>query len=782
MKIKFALRVGAWVVALGSASYTFAAPGATRLTDAKAAANDGLKIYSSVVAPDQARGVWAFGTTGYNPQSISINHDIMATAGGFEANGLYYINRYISMAGIEEMRTMSYYTSDWSEYDNFRTDYISYMATTIAYSYERDEAYGCFFDNTGEGYNFVRWNYEYYSPKAVIRNLERPWCACAFDGQGNLYALERNGDLYAVKTMNGEMTLIGHTGIESALSGDAAIDPATNTLYWAVANPAGNDVSSALYSVDLTSATATKLYDMAGNEQLCGMYIPREAATSPLLAPFRANSMTPRLTFSGNSLSGTFTFKSPYCNNDYDPLPTDEELTYTVKANGKVVATGTCLPNKQIDVPIELTESDNYYFTVTTANEYGTSLPTAAEKKFIGYDIPSAPTFNTPTVNGSTVSLSWRAPSTTGLNGGKIDASTCTYSVVRYPDMKQVATNITGTNVTDELPDPDVYTEYYYVLSTLAGTVAAPDVTSAKIGVGPVEPPHTWAFNSSAAVGEWTYEGKKPTYSSYYTALSLDASWESFDDWIFSPAVAVKNGGIYPVALTIFGGDNYMTEDVEVKWGTAPTAEAMTNTVVESTQYSGSDEKELTGELTSSVTGKIYIGVHISTTTSSYAEIYYKSVTIGEGVITGAPEAPAEFNAEATAPGAHNVAVSFNIPQYNVGGAPLADDNAITKVEILRDGTPFYTLSEGIVPGAKVEYTDMDVAVGTHTYAALAYNNYGEGEKASKELFVGVAKPLAPASVVMIEDGNTGSVTLTWDPVVTGVDDSTLPEGSVTYR
>lgn len=245
---------------------------------------EGPVINASVVYPSNAQGMWSYNTSEWNPRQLAIG--ITATGGGFAANGYYYITRYLEAMGFEEIKTINYNISDWSEYDSY-SGKIEYVATTMAYHPQRDEVYGCFINPERNGYNFVLWNYSYFQPSRVICPLERPWSGCAVASDGTLYAIERNGDLYSVDIKTGEMTLVGATGVESTYMGDATIDPATDTMYWSVTT----DTDFGLYSVDITTAKATKLYDLINEEQLCGMYIPAAEAATQAGAPAKISSV-----------------------------------------------------------------------------------------------------------------------------------------------------------------------------------------------------------------------------------------------------------------------------------------------------------------------------------------------------------------------------------------------------------------------------------------------------------------------------------------------------------
>lgn len=741
---------------------------------------EGVTICASVVYPDNAQGIWSYNTSSWNPTRLSVNPDILATGGGFAApNGYYYITRYREMMGFEEIKTVNYKMSDWSEYDTY-TGQINYVATTMAYSPLRDEVYGCFINEDRTGYNFVRWNYEYFRPQATICALERPWSGCAFSADGTLYAIERNGDLYTVSLRDGAMTLVGNTGVTSDYLGDATIDTNTDTMYWSVTT----DTDFGLYAVDITNATATKVYDLVNEEQLCGMYIPFAAPEIAAEAPAKISSVS--TSFSGTALTGKISFNAPTYNSAQSAaLSADETLTYEIKANGKVVATGECAPKVRVTVDVTLEEADNYYFTITTSNAAGTSAAYGTHK-FVGPDQPKAPTSFTTKIVGNTVTLNWSSPSSSGVNGGNVNYSAAVYNVVRYPDMKVVAENISAKTITDELPNPEVRTEYYYVLSTTVEGLQAPDVKSAAIAMGPLTPSFTADFTTATSTAGWTIldvndDNTKWVYYSYDKALQLYGS-KGHDDWAITPAVNVKGGTSYPVSITL-KTSSYYEESFELMWGTEPTAEAMVNPIIEKTSFKSYAAQTFTGELQVAEGGRIYIGIHGCSGTPSNT-LNFVSLTVESGQTAAAPAAATEFTAESPVSGAREVSISFVLPTSDLAGQPLEGESALTKVEILRDGAVIKTFTEDLTPGAKIEFVDNadDLTLGNHLYAVVASNAYGEGTQVEAQVLVGARKPVAPASAWVVEDGNTGTVKISWEPVTTDFQGNEIAADAVTYR
>ena len=162
---------------------------------------------------------------------------VFATGGGMAASdGYYYVTQYREAMGFEEIKTINYkMNGDWSEYDSYTSD-ITKVATTMAYSPARDQAFGCFVNADRNGYVFCEYNYSYFGIKRTIAEIDtdKVWAGSAFSSDNTLYAITRQGDLYTVDLSTGAMTLVGSTGIETKYLADATIDTDTDTMYWCV--------------------------------------------------------------------------------------------------------------------------------------------------------------------------------------------------------------------------------------------------------------------------------------------------------------------------------------------------------------------------------------------------------------------------------------------------------------------------------------------------------------------------------------------------------------------
>lgn len=728
----------------------------------------------SVIFPENVSGTWLYRTDKWAPERLAMN--VVANAGGFAVDDIYYLTRIEEVMGITAIQTVSYKMDDNWAVDDQYTGKMNYAATTIAYSPERDQAYGCFLNEEGTGYTFTRWRYSYFQPDRVIRTLDRPWSGCTFDRTGVLYAIERNGDLYTVKLSDGEMTKIGNTGKESNYQSDCTWDPATGKIIWCV----NTDTEYALYSVDPKTAAATKLYDLQNGEQICGMAV--RDAKAPADAPAKIYSVS--LSFSGTAMAGKVSFSMPSQTVGGTKLPADQNLNWAIRANGKEIATGEALPGTRVNQDVTMTESDWYNFEATTSNNAGTS-PRAHAGKFVGIDTPKPLSTLNATVKGNVITLQWGSVNSTGIDGGSIPTSQAKYTVVRYPDNKVIADQVTTRTATDEIDMPATRTEYYYEVKVTVGDRVSDPTRSGKVAFGPIVPPYSSDFSTALELAGWQMADENQDNSTWNwyggdKLLRISGS-KGYNDWAITPAIVVKKGFTYPVTLSLYT-TNYAEETFEVKAGTTATAEGMTLQVVPSTTLKNNQAQEYKGEFTAEADGMMYVGIHAATAEKSNA-IYVNGLSIGEGINSNAPGAPTDVEISAPTDGTAEVNISFKAPVKTLGNKDLTGDVALSKIEIKRDAQVVKSFSEGLTAGAALTFKDVEgLTLGQHKYSIVAYNGYGAGTAVEKEVLVGAHQPVAPASALMVEEGNTGKVKITWAPVTEDVDGNTIKAEAVTYR
>ncbi len=196
------------------------------------------------------------------------------------------------------------------------------------------------------------------------------------------------------------------------------------------------------------------------------------------------------------------------------------------------------------------------------------------------------------------------------------------------------------------------------------------------------------------------------------------------DDWLISPPIKLEAGKHYRFAIDAHSqGD---VERMEVKMGTAPTVDAMTQQVIASTDIEWDEYQTLKNdELTVGETGYYHFGIHAIS--DAYLNVLFVDNFLVEEVVLTAPAMVSDLTVTPDE-GSPKAVITFTAPATNIGGDPLTSH--LTKIELLRDNAVIHTF-EDVAPGTPLSYTDDadDIKPGTHSYQVIAYNADGRGEK-----------------------------------------------------
>lgn len=440
--------------------------------------------FNAVVSyPTENSGVYSFTTEKYDPQLIK--RDVYASGGGIAYDdGYFYGVRVETVMGITAVAQNSYKMSTW-EIDESYTGKVTDVATANTFDADLGQAYGCYFNEDGETFSFCSVNVAYWG-KTKISDLPKGWGACGFNKDGVLYAVDETGMLLTVSTDNGTLTEVGDTGLKTDWITGGMVDKESNSMLYAIKT----DAETALYSIDLASAKATKVYDLANEEQLGGFFVPEKEYAPDV--PDNGYSK-PSLSISGTAMNGKLAFYAP--TTTVDGTKGSGDITYHIYANGKEIATGATTfgsGRQQVDVAVD--KAGTYCFAVSFSNEKGMGPRKRTDAKYIGADTPKAPASLTATYADGKVTLRWGSVSS-GLHNGSIDTANRTYRVTRYPDATVIsAADLKTTSMVDELPFPEKRTTYWYTVEAITGELVSPVTKSASFELGPIEPPYETNF------------------------------------------------------------------------------------------------------------------------------------------------------------------------------------------------------------------------------------------------------------------------------------------------
>lgn len=707
-------------------------------------------------------GFYSFGASG----SIDINELFIDDNMYANASGAMVGNRLDVIRYNREQHVMYHYLYNAStgecENISYLTDF-SLWATETAVSAD-NKVYGVFFTGDAEGTELGIADYA-SETRTTIGAVSRYYVALGITKDNVLYGIDPNGNLYSINSTTAKEKLIGSTGVKvSGANNDwnvqsGEIDQETGIFYWASTDPQGN---SALYTVDLATAKATKIGDFMHNEQVAMLTIPKETVKDE--APALASDMS--LVFDKASLTGKVSFTAP--STTYIGGNLSGSLSYVVSVDGKETKEGTASVGQKVEEA--LTVKRGIHSVAVCFSNAASNGPKAYINSFIGDDIPLKPTNVKATVDVKTgnVQIAWNAV-TQGVNEGYV--GDMKYSIERYPDKKTIAQSTSATSVSDVLPGGDL-AGYYYTVQAISGQRKSESAKSNSVSFGNVlEPPYYQGFDNASALSTLTVldENNDGTTwqflendGSNQSAVSISYAEVDHDDWLVLPALNLKAGVLYNLSYRVATMGASFPEELEVKYGAEPNAAAMIHEVASKTEYTNDQYVTVKKELTMDKDQVVYIGFHCTSNADWCYQLVLDDIKL-EGNSLKAPDATTKLSATPATDGSLKVRIDFTAPDKAIDGSKLTSD---LDVYILRDGAELQQMS-AIKPGQDYYYMDNYAVQGLNTYSIIACNSEGTGrESQSVEAYVGEDTPSKVQNIKTSVGDNV--ITLTWDAVTTG--------------
>lgn len=631
--------------------------------------------------------------------------------------------------------------------------------------------YGIFWkDDDMSGYMLGRLVYNPSGPKvSKIVDLPGDWCAIACDDEGYIYAIRReitdqtvtSSALYMiVDPYEGTVAKIGDTGQLPFYQSSMTYDSSANRMLWNVC-PADN--TGAIYEVSLTTGQATLLYNLPGNEEIMGLYVPAKTEGG---IPASPTDMA--FDFVGGSLEGTVSFTAPSMNNDGSTL--EGTLTWSMTVDGNALLEGSCVPGESVKVAVRFDNGGKHEVSVTVSNGKGASQP-LKDSFYAGFATPMAPTNVVMTVEGdNSVTVTWD-PVTSPVTKGYFNAAEVRYCLVQNPGNVTVFENTDQTSYSTVLPAAEGYTVYNFTVTAIMGNVRSTTSKSNSFSVGTIEPPYIEDFASADAldaftvIGRWKYEKKGYVYSAFADGNS----------WLITPAIKLRGGRTYKLtfdALAEFG--SWDAEKMEVRMGSAPTQEAMTTVVLEPFEITSTSFVGYSAFITPEADGLYYIGFR--NLLSDAWGLDLDNISIEAPIDNSVPAAITDFTAHGDADGDLKVNISLTAPKLTFTGEELAE---LDRIEIFRESDIVHTFIAPL-PGEFLSWVDETPLEGVNKYTATAYTNVGASEPAQATAFAGLDKPAMPANLKVVEVSD-GVVTLTWDCVTSGIHGGPINPDLITY-
>ncbi len=707
--------------------------------------------------------------------------EVNASGGGVLVDGKYYCMTRLKVMRNIYTRLHVFNADTWERVRYVQDLPETLNATDVTYDPTTGRVFGCFYDSAGK-WSFGTIDYETLTRTTLASCPQLN--ALAADQQGNLYGIDLDGMLFAVNKFSGQLSEIGSTGIKAIYNepdwqGTATFDSMSGKILYAaygtaLANPVEADYNGAIWAIDPVTAQAELVISFPACDMLDGMYIPLEA----LIDEVPAMPTDLSVSFPGGALTGTVSFKMP--EKLVGGMNPSGEMDYEVKANGAVVAEGKARAGVAVSRDVTL-ERGSYCFEVRVSNSEGSSRP-ATMITFVGVDSPAKPEVSVRyDYTTSRMELSWN-PVTATEFGTVLDPSDVTYRVVRYPGQVEVAPALNVCSFSETLTAGMPEGIVYHVEAVASGVVSGTTVTD-PIYIGAFTPYYKEEFDHT--------DGFK-----YYTVVDADAdrlTWivspidravvirwnndapdsEHKDDWLMTPGMRMEAGKVYH--LTFGERKLYDAETLEVRMGRNPRIEEMTRVLLPAHTVANdrADIREI--EITVDADGIYFIGFHATSPRNSGA-LYISSLSMSEGVASGAPKGVADMSLTPAADRSHSVTVAFTAPSQAMDGSALT---AIDGVDVYRDGEKIGTAPAS--PGATGSYVDNGAHQGVNIYTLRARNGAGSGSPVEQSVFVGWDEPNRAERVRAREIDTYGVVNVTWSAPELDNNNSVLTEEALRY-
>lgn len=603
----------------------------------------------------------------------------------------------------------------------------------------------------------------------------------AFDGTGQLWGIDSAGDLYKVDKRNGSANKIGFTGVIPRYAQSMAFDLKTNELYWASYTDAGK-ASSNLYKVDPADGRATLITAFGDQEEFMGLAVM--PATAPDNAPGYATDLTVEM--NGSTNTGQISFNLPqytYMGNELD-----EDISYRVLANGNILFEGTGAKGQNVTRDITIPGGD-VTISVICSNSEGDG-PSLELRQWVGEDYPLAPEKVRLALDEASgkISLTWY-PVTEGTHGGYINPENITYTVTRYPDAAEVANNITTNTFEETLEQPDLPTDFYYEVKSRHDWRESPEPAQSNhvpYGKGFMVPYfndfnnessldlfYTIDGNGDGSTWKWSRFGTQTAY--IFTGTDNAAPQ---NDWLITPGIEMKGGNRYEVTYVIEKNmnDGRFSDMLETAFGTGVDPTAYTVAENTFTCKVGSAETR-TVVIEPALDGYYHFGFHAVSNCFTGLSINIDNLNIDVLANPGAP-APVTDLTVKSSQGTPPVNIRFKTPVQDNMGNNLA---SISKIDVFRNTNELVKSLEITEPGKQVTVIDSKGARGMTKYTVVAYNEYGIGERAEVEIFLGKDLPGAPRDITLTDEGD-GVLKLSWKAPEEGANGGYCDPANLTYN
>lgn len=464
--------------------------------------------------------------------------------------------------------------------------------------------------------------------------------------------------------------------------------------------------------------------------------------------------------FEGPSLTGTISFTLP--TKTYGGSQLTGNVSYDIAITGSVVKSGQAPAGSVVTETVSAPYDYITYFSVTSKNGSG-SGPDASISQWVGYGEPKAPQNLKAKYQAGdkSVKLTWDAVTETMSGGYFNPEEDLTYVVVRFPGRDTLTKTLRETTYTDHPSFKENASVYYVVTPLNVRSLGYTAMSENIVASGTFSVPYEEHFDDMSSFetynvvdvnGDWeTWE-----YDPYRQCAAYHYSDRKADDWLFTPDITMTKGRDYILKLKAKSSLTDKPERLAIAFGKGSEPADYTQMLLEPTLLPAEDSL-ITCTIKINEDGDYRVGFHALSDANCYY-LYIDDITIAAGP---AYTSPAKVQNLAVAPDKANPQVAkidFDLPIYAINGSALS---SVSKVVALRGDSLKVDSVINLQPGQHVTLYDHTAPQGQNSYVVVAFNESGEGEKASASAFIGEDAPLEPTDIKLV-DNQDGTLLISW--------------------
>ena len=274
---------------------------------------------------------------------------------------------------------------------------------------------------------------------------------------------------------------------------------------------------------------------------------------------------------------------------------------------------------------------------------------------------------------------------------------------------------------------------------------------------------------------EWggpDYKGSATVYQNHGVGLNT---------WLISPALSLKEGMTYRVS---FWFQSWFAPVHHVYLLTSPTDTVAGRIKVLDIVKDASTTDNFRADVEIQADGTYYLAFCDNTPYRENGTALRYSAAIDnvkvEVVSNNAlPTAPMALTQVPGENGATSMSLKWKNPTRSKKGEQL---DFLNYAKIFKDGKDSVVITDNVLPGAQMEWTDPNPTPGKHTYSVLVGNSTGDGDAATLNTYIGVDKAGAPENLSVDYDADAEIVTLDWDTPHFGMKGGWFDASGISYR